>query len=102
MIWFGMIVKVIVGMLMGGSAEDTRSDDEADVEGTASGVDEDEKNSRPMDVTDLNVCVGGSDGDVNKNMVTLSPKPRATTTRRRLMDAENRKELLGRIGCEKP
>jgi len=39
---------------------------------------------------------------MDKGPVVLSPKPRPTSTRRRLMAAENRKELLGRIGCEKP
>ncbi len=89
---------------MGGKAEDTRSDDEGEVDadGEEVGV---EKKRRPVNVTDLNVCVGGgselSNGLTGLSTMT-SPRPRVTTGRRRLMDAENRKELLARIGCEKP
>lgn len=102
-IWFGMIIKVIAGMLMGGNAEDTRSDDEEDVEEEITTGHEQDKNQMRMDVTDLNVCVGGNGAsEIEKGRVVLSPKPRPTSTRRRLMAAENRKELLGRIGCEKP
>jgi acyl-CoA-dependent ceramide synthase len=105
LIWFTMILKIIVGVLMGGRPEDTRSDDEADEEEEDEEVHEAEKNNRPMDITDLNVCVGGgAEIDEKEEVSTMtSPKPRgATTARRRLMDAESRKELLARIGCEKP
>ena len=99
LIWFGTILKVIAGILMGGKPEDTRSDDEADVEDGEPGT-----KRAPPSVTDLNVCVGGGgEFDRSREFSTLSaPKPRPTTARRRLMDAENRKELLARIGCEKP
>ncbi len=99
LIWFGTILKVIAGILMGGKPEDTRSDDEADVDNG-----EADMKSRPMNVTDLNVCVGGSsEYDRGRGNSTLSaPKPRSTTAGRRLMDVEHRKELLARIGCEKP
>jgi very-long-chain ceramide synthase len=102
-IWFGMILKIIVGMLMGGKAEDTRSDDEEDVDEEINNEHGQEKKQKRMDVTDLNVCVGGAvAADMEKGPMMLSPRPRPTSTRRRLMAAENRKELLGRIGCEKP
>ncbi len=103
-IWLGMIIKVVAGILMGGNAEDTRSDDEGEEDEVGAGIEpEVEKRQRPKDVTDLNVCVGSnSSSDMDKGSVVLSPKPRATSTRRRLMAADNRKELLGRIGCEKP
>ena len=91
MIWFGMILKVIWGVLIGGKAEDTRSDDEGE--------------ETELKIEDLNVCVGGG-SDISSEMLgtstMASPKTRPTTVRRRLMDAENRKELLARIGCEKP
>jgi len=103
MIWFGMIIKIVVGILMGGNAEDTRSDGEEDEEADMEIEPDVERKQRPMDVTDLNICVSGnSASEVEKGPVVLSPKPRPTSTRRRLMAAENRKELLGRIGCEKP
>jgi hypothetical protein len=64
-----------------------------------------EKKSRQMNVTDLNVCVG-SGSEVSSGITGVStmtrPNTRVTTGRRMLMDAENRKELLARIGCDKP
>jgi len=104
LVWFGMILKVIAGILMGGKPEDTRSDDEADeTVAEAVGNDEADIKRRPTNVTDLNVCVGSSsEYDVGQGFSTLSaPKPKPTSARRRLMDVENRKELLARIGCEK-
>jgi very-long-chain ceramide synthase len=104
LVWFGMILKVVTGILTGGKAEDTRSDDE---DGAYESVDEVEveKKSRQMNVTDLNVCVG-SGSEVSSGITGVStmtrPNPRVTTGRRMLMDAENRKELLARIGCDKP
>jgi acyl-CoA-dependent ceramide synthase len=106
MIWFGMIIKVIIGILRGGSAEDTRSDDEGEEEEEAEIHDYDDLTSkkRAMNVTDLNVCVDGSGATIsnNRRMATLSPKPTQVSARRRLMHGEKRKELLARIGCEKP
>lgn len=106
MIWFGMILKLIAGMLVGVKVEDVRSDDE----------DEEEVDGRDaaagrgqMSITDLHVCVGGGDEMESMN-VGMSKKPvpmpksrvSVTSGRRRLGVAENRKELLNRIGCEKP
>lgn len=111
LIWFGMIVRVIAKILMGGNAEDTRSDDEGDEEEEEI---QDVKhstieapNGKRDNITDLNVCVGGSGGnsleyDTAGSSNGFSRVSRPTSTRRRLMDAENRKELLARIGCEKP
>jgi hypothetical protein len=91
-------------ILTGGKAEDTRSDDE-DVVYEIVDEDEVQKKSRQMNVTDLNVCVG-SGSEVSSEMTGMSAmttsNPRVTTGRRRLMDAENRKALLARIGCDKP
>lgn len=106
MIWFGMIINVIVGILKGGSAEDTRSDgeeEEEDEETEATSYDEKNRKGRPMNVTDLNVCVDGSSSTTgsNRRVGALSPKPN-TVTRRSLLDGEKRKELLARIGCDKP
>ena len=97
MIWFTMILKVIAGILMGGQIEDSRSDDEAEAEAEKLG------RRRPMDVTELKIFVSGSSiNDTNRGMITLSlPPKKASLPRRRLMNAEAKKELLGRIGCEK-
>jgi very-long-chain ceramide synthase len=106
MIWFGMIINVIVSILRGGSAEDTRSDGEEeddDEEIDIQVYDERVRKGRPMNVTDLNVCVDGGSSATgsNRRIGALSPKP-TTVTRRSLLDGEKRKELLARIGCDKP
>lgn len=105
LVWFVMILKVVAGIVMGGKPEDTRSDDEADANvAEVVGNGDVEIKRRPANVTDLNICVssGSSEYDVGQGFSTLSaPKPKPTSARRRLMDVENRKELLARIGCEK-
>ena len=101
MIWFVMVLRVIAGILTGKSAEDTRSDDEGDAEPTANG-DHDAGIKRSMNVTDLNICVGSSAGEMSQAPLTMSSKPRATSARRKLVNMENKKEMLARIGCEKP
>jgi acyl-CoA-dependent ceramide synthase len=106
MIWFGMIINVIVGILRGGSAEDSRSDDEGEEDEEETEVnthDGKTRKGRPVNVTDLNVCVdgGSSTTSINRRVGALSPKPNMVT-RRSLLDGEKRKELLARIGCEKP
>jgi acyl-CoA-dependent ceramide synthase len=106
MIWFGMIVKLIAGMVVGVKVEDVRSDDEEDeeVDGRDAAA-----GRRQLNVTDVNVCVGGG-SEMESMNVGMSkkpvpmPKPRVSVTsgRRRLGVPENSKELLNRIGCEKP
>ncbi len=90
-IWFIMILKVIAGILSGRPAEDIRSDDEGD-------------GHQDLRIEDINPCTGAGSG-INELMMetsNLSKDPRPTTARRRFMGADNRKELLARIGCEKP
>jgi acyl-CoA-dependent ceramide synthase len=104
-IWFGMIVKLIAGMVVGVKVEDVRSGDEdEEVDGR-----EVAEVRRQMNVTDLNVCVGAGDemastnvGLSKKLLPTQKPRVSVTSGRRRLGVTENSKELLNRIGCEKP
>ncbi|RFU25163.1 hypothetical protein B7463_g11177, partial [Scytalidium lignicola] len=110
LVWFTMILRVIAKVMMGGGAEDTRSDDEEDEEEEIENLKNGAIGKRDMDVTDVNVCIGGGSGSSEYDAVGASnsvsrlssPRPKPTSTRRRLMDAEIRKELLARIGCEKP
>lgn len=106
MIWFGMIVKLIAGMVVGVKVEDVRSDDEdeEEVDGRDAAT-----GRRQLNVTDVNVCVGGGSEMESMNVgmskkPVPTPKPRVSVTsgRRRLGVPENSKELLNRIGCEKP
>lgn len=84
LIWFGMIVRVAVGVLRTGNAEDTRSDDEEEVDhdpdestGTADSTNPDWRRT---------------------NGSTVRPRGRG----RLPLEQSDHKALLGRIGCEKP
>lgn len=124
-IWFVMILKVIAGILLGKPAEDIRSDDECEEQQefnietlnpcTGSGIELSDEvlgtstmaSRFSSGIEDLNPCTGAGT-EVSDEMVGMTlmartnSKPRPTTVRRRLMDTESRKELLARIGCEKP
>ncbi|KAH8596266.1 putative longevity-assurance protein [Bisporella sp. PMI_857] len=99
MIWFTMILKVIAGILIGKSVEDTRSEDEAEDDNTE--IDSATDVKKQMNVMDLNICVSsGEMGGTTGALVNPGLKPRFTNTRRRSGALE--KEILARIGCEKP
>lgn len=124
LIWFVMILKVIGGILLGKSAEDIRSDDEGgektlDDLNPCTGVGAEPNVHLPAETSTmtsrlgheldlLNPCTGvGStmaeipvSGGLTKSRAKSKDRP--TSTRRRLMDTENRKEFLAKIGCEKP
>lgn len=126
LIWFGMIINVIVGILRGGSAEDTRSDDEGEgAEHDEDVLDVENETNHPLqkrrglNVTDLKACADGGSGALVMNgagtaaLGGMGSKQRGassssgsarptTVTRRSLLDGEKRKELLARIGCDKP
>ncbi|KAM3086832.1 Sphingosine N-acyltransferase lag1 [Clarireedia jacksonii] len=83
LIWFGMIVKVIVGILMGKGAEDTRSDDEDEIEDEeieAKGPRQKSTQGKAITIDDLNICVsGGTESwDIKPSSTSL---PRITRTR---------------------
>ncbi|KAK4161404.1 putative sphingosine N-acyltransferase [Cladorrhinum sp. PSN259] len=94
--WFCMIIRVAVKVIRGGGAEDTRSDDEDEVE------DEDEfvyEQAQPLEQE-----VGADEIDLkNWERRTRAKRPAAATTATgvSLPSHSDRKELLGRIGCEK-
>ncbi|KAL2013953.1 hypothetical protein VTN00DRAFT_1478 [Thermoascus crustaceus] len=98
LIWFGMIIRVAVGVLRTGNAEDTRSDDE----------DEEEVESEaPVNVVTGKERGGAviADNSSSEPAWRRSNPPRTVRTRGRgrlLGDQSDRKELLGRIGCDKP
>ncbi|KAI9924007.1 sphingosine N-acyltransferase lag1 [Aspergillus wentii] len=96
-IWFGMIVRVAVGVLRTGNAEDTRSDDEEEEEVS----------------TNSQVHIAGKDGPNGTAIVVDSTNAEwrrsngSSTVRTRgrgrvRLDQSDRKALLGRIGCDKP
>ncbi|OJJ44799.1 hypothetical protein ASPZODRAFT_134939 [Penicilliopsis zonata CBS 506.65] len=83
-IWFGMIVRVAVGVLRTGNAEDTRSDDEEEEIKAANG------NLQAVGRDGATIVTGGS---------AVHARGRG---RVRLSEQSDRKALLGRIGCDRP
>lgn len=122
LIWFGMIIRVAYGVLSGKGAEDSRSDDEAEDEEfeeieyyedeikTFDGVNElaTRKLALPIeedvDAEEMNL------GMRRKSNPSNNSAPRRSTRRTgsgRATDLSipghgDKKELLGRIGCDKP
>ena len=97
--WFAMILKVVYGIMIGGKANDVRSDNE---------VESDEEvnleQKRLMNITDLNSCVSSGIAERQCELgegTTKSPKTVVTTAKEAYRHTENRKKLLSRIGCEK-
>ncbi len=108
-VWFGMIIKVALSLVKGESANDTRSSDEDEAGDEEDEEDEeDEKgqkeklkceeaisNGKPQHPTlDGKARASGSD----------SPPPRQTSlfqrgTGIRVPGSRDRKELIGRVGC---
>lgn len=88
-VWFSMIMKIILNMLLSGKpAEDTRSDDENE-----------EKSSSPAEDADIETTRATSSGASPPHH---SVSIRTGRGRVALNDQNTRKELLGRIGCDKP
>jgi len=83
LIWFSMIIGVAAKVIRGGSAEDSRSGDEEEEDGP----EEDEASQEGDEVV----------AEVEKRRRTLSNGGSIS----HLGSSAERKELLGRIGCEK-
>jgi len=118
LIWFGMILKVAYGVLSGKGADDSRSDgEESDVE-----VEEYEEEDVSLDLPSTEFSkpeISSLDSDTPDSALeeargTKRPEsPAAAGRGRRTRGAArtsaisipghgDRKELLGRIGCDKP
>lgn len=93
-VWFAMIVNVAVKVLRGDGAEDSRSDDEGDDE------DEEEYVYEAARLLEQEVGVEALDLK-NWERRTGVRKPTAHTSSVSIPGHSDRKELLGRIGCEK-
>lgn len=114
-IWFFMIVRVAVGVLRTGNAEDTRSDDEEESEisssslrPSAAGAASSRRNqSRKKDhsaaatlgMSAADAAHAGSDWSRANGSPSVRTRGRG---RVRLTEQSDRKALLGRIGCDKP
>ncbi|KAI9811574.1 MAG: sphingosine N-acyltransferase lag1 [Thelocarpon impressellum] len=107
LIWFGMIVRVALRVVQGGKAEDSRSDDEADEE-DEDAYEADEARS----VGDIGDALELPPLEEEVGVEAINLKGRASSTRRykkaasstsgaTLPGHSDRKDLLGRIGCDK-
>jgi very-long-chain ceramide synthase len=89
--WFCLIVKLVVKVLRGGNADDPRSGDEA----------EEEEEFEYEEARPLEEEVGVEALDLKNWERRAGVKRTATTSSVSLPGHSDRKELLGRIGCEK-
>jgi acyl-CoA-dependent ceramide synthase len=113
LIWFGMIIRVAYGVVSGKAAQDDRSEDEADEE-------EVEEEEYEVDDWDTKTPTLPSVQPLEQEVVkeenvnwmqgrTSSPSSlargrgrRAGSARASAISIPDKKELLGRIGCDKP
>lgn len=91
-VWFTMIIRVAAKVLRGGAAEDVRSDDEEE---------EEEEGEEYFYEEALGEEVGVESLDFKNWERRTGIKRQANSTGVSLPGHSDRKELLGRIGCEK-
>ncbi len=107
LIWFSMIMKVAMNVLIGGEADDVRSDDEGDAN------EEGEMEEELIHAMEGKVEFDGAQPfEEEVGVEAINFKIRASNARSRkntthasgvsLPGHSDRKELLGRIGCDKP
>ncbi|KAL9468584.1 hypothetical protein ACSS6W_010278 [Trichoderma asperelloides] len=92
--WFTMIIRVAIKVVRGDGAEDSRSDDEYE-------EDEDEEELIYEEIQPLEQEVGVEDLDLKSWERRNGLKKQASASGVSLPGHSDRKELLGRIGCEK-
>lgn len=98
LIWFVMIVRIAWKVVTGKNAEDTRSDDEEEEEEIIEPVD----NHRFIEVPPLEEEVGVEDLHLGNRRLNHSQRyKKSTGTSSSVTLPHDRKELLGRIGCDK-
>ena len=114
LMWFWMIVKVAVQVVRGGQADDTRSDDEGENvehedEKTISNLEHLEQDERLMpfeeEVGVEAINLKGRTSSASKNRYRKSASSAggvSSSSGLHLPGHGDRKELLGRIGCDKP
>jgi acyl-CoA-dependent ceramide synthase len=99
LLWFWLIVQVAVKVLRGGQADDVRSDDEGEEEVDEHEVLEEEQllpYEEEVGVESINLR-----GRVSNASKTRYKKSASSATGVSLPGHSDRKELLGRIGCDK-
>lgn len=125
MVWFVMIVRVAAKVVAGKGADDTRSDDECEADGDDDDGDvyfeddevEVKKKSVPVFVSEAKrrtilpqsayLSENRQGGNVGGGVVRRRPSPMSKVSKRKTgaggaASLADRKDLLGRIGCDKP
>lgn len=101
-LWFAMIMRVIYKVIKGTGADDVRSDDEGEEEG----VDEKVAELEAGDVVGVVPDYRAQEMEVGvEELSFVRGKKKGTTARGGRasgISIPDRKELLGRIGCDKP
>lgn len=103
-VWFAMIVRVAYGVIRTGAADDSRSDEEDEVESNV----EDATNgsvrlAAKESVSDTPIVNDAAPGlDRRRSNGANSMRARGRGRGRVPFDQSDRKALLGRIGCDKP
>lgn len=108
-IWFGMILKVAAKVIKGGEAVDSRSDDEGEGEDEDDASDEPDgkskgkhRNQQPIELPPLEEEVGVESINLSNLHHSPSRKYRKSGNVASGVNLHSdRKELLGRIGCDK-
>lgn len=115
LIWFGMILKVAWRILKGGIAEDSRSEDEQEEEEEVEVQAKEESRNGFIEISSYVEEEVGVEAINFKGRRTIGPSAIKTTKRKYRKStgsatagmitlaghSSDRKELLGRIGCEK-
>lgn len=120
-VWFCMIVRVAVMVVRGGSAEDTRSDDEGEDEEEEEEIDAEtdaEFYGTSKKMTAAHVAISEKKANGNGSVMNGSTSSSSSSSSSSLQTQQqqhatpppnvrtrtmrDRKSLLGRIGCDKP
>lgn len=109
LIWFGMILRVAYKVLRGGEAEDSRSDDELDDERESDPPEKEEYMSNEHEDVPAVEVPRPVEEEVGVEAINLSISRKSSSRRFRkgggtasgVTIPSDRKELLGRIGCDK-
>lgn len=108
LIWFVMIIKVACKVIRGGEAEDSRSDDEEDEDEEGDDIDDSSYEKKTCEHVDA-IEVAPLEEEVGVEAINLSVSRKSPSRRFRkgggtasgVTIPSDRKELLGRIGCDK-
>lgn len=100
--WFGMIVRVAAKVIAGGSSEDTRSDDESDELDEYECIPQEGRHEAvPLEEQVGVEAINLKGRSRKKSPAKKNKKAMSNTTGVTLPGHSDRKELLGRIGCER-